>query len=141
MLECADHPGPICHPLMLLSIAAVAIGGALGSLLRWLLSVRLNALFPNLPMGTLACNLIAAYIIGLALAFFGRHLEAPVASRLFIMTGLMGGLSTFSTFSAEVTVHLQTGRVAWACAEIAVHVLGSLALTLLGILTVAWLSA
>jgi fluoride exporter len=120
-------------------VFAVALGGALGSLLRWVLGVRLNAAFPNLPLGTLIANLSAGYVIGLAIAIFGRHTDLPVEWRLFVMTGVLGGLSTFSTFSAEVTVHMQTGRVGWALAEIAVHVVGSILFTFLGVGTVALL--
>jgi CrcB protein len=122
---------------MFLSITAVAVGGALGSLLRWLLSVRLNNALPNLPLGTLASNLIAGYIVGLAIAFFTRRPDLEPAWRLFVITGLMGGLSTFSTFSAELTAHLQSGRFAWAVGEAAIHLLGSVAMTVLGFATVA----
>ncbi|WP_206998711.1 fluoride efflux transporter CrcB [Trinickia mobilis] len=119
------------------SILAVGIGGALGSLARWVLGIRLNSLFPALPMGTLAANLIAGYVIGLAVAFFTKLPDVPPEWRLFVVTGLMGGLSTFSTFSAEVVAQLQQGRLGWAAMEIAVHVSGSLIMTTLGIATVA----
>lgn len=123
------------------SILAVAVGGALGSLFRWFLGLRLNGLFPDLPLGTLAANVIAGYIIGVAIAFFGRLPEIPVEWRLFVITGLMGGLSTFSTFSAEVVAALQQGRLKWAAGEILIHVSASLAMTALGIATVAAVSA
>jgi CrcB protein len=119
------------------SILAVGIGGALGSLARWVLGMRLNSLLPALPMGTLAANLIAGYVIGLAVAFFAKVPEIPPEWRLFVITGLMGGLSTFSTFSAEVVTQLQQGRLGWAAAEIAIHVCGSLIMTTLGIATIA----
>jgi fluoride exporter len=122
---------------MYLSILAVGIGGALGSLLRWVLGLRLNALFPALPLGTLASNMIAGYVIGLAVAFFARTPALPAEWRLFVITGLMGGLSTFSTFSAEVVSHLQEGRFGWALGEIAIHVCASVVLTILGIATVS----
>lgn len=121
---------------MYLSILAVGIGGALGSLLRWVLGLRLNALFPTLPLGTLAANMIAGYVIGLAVAFFARMPDLPAEWRLFVITGLMGGLSTFSTFSAEVVSHLQQGRFGWALGEILIHVSASVAMTILGIATV-----
>jgi CrcB protein len=121
---------------MYLSILAVGLGGALGSLLRWALGLRLNALFPVMPPGTLAANLIAGYVIGLAIAFFSRVPLAP-EWRLFVITGLMGGLSTFSTFSAEVVSNLQQGRIGWAVAQIAIHVGASLLMTALGITTVS----
>ena len=121
---------------MYLSILAVGIGGAAGSLLRWLLGIRLNGIFPALPLGTLASNVIAGYVIGVAVAYFARHPGVAPEWRLFIITGLMGGLSTFSTFSAEVVQRLQDGRLGWAAGEIAIHVCASLAMTLLGIGTV-----
>ncbi|WP_028229399.1 fluoride efflux transporter CrcB [Paraburkholderia ferrariae] len=121
---------------MYLSIFAIGIGGALGSLLRWVLGLRLNALFPSLPLGTLAANVIAGYVIGVAVAFFARMPEIPAEWRLFVITGMMGGLSTFSTFSAEVVSHLQQGRIGWALGEIAIHVGASVLMTILGIATV-----
>jgi fluoride exporter len=124
-------------PIMYLSILAVGIGGALGSLLRWVLGLRLNALFPSLPLGTLASNIIAGYIIGVALAAFARLPDVSPQWRLFVITGCMGGLSTFSTFSAEVVAHLQNGRLGWAAGEIAIHVCASVLMTILGIATVA----
>jgi CrcB protein len=118
------------------SIVAVAVGGALGSLARWTLSLELNDLIPNLPVGTLASNVIAGYVIGVAIAVFARLPMLPGTWRLFVVTGLMGGLSTFSTFSAEVVAHLQHGRFDWAAAEMLIHVSASLAMTALGIATV-----
>jgi fluoride exporter len=125
------------HSTMYLSIFAVGIGGGLGSLLRWMLGLRLNAVFPNLPLGTFAANVIAGYIIGVAVAFFARFPDISMEWRLFVITGLMGGLSTFSTFSAEIVAHLRQGRFGWAVGEIALHVAASLLMTALGIATVA----
>ena len=122
---------------MLASILAISLGAALGALLRWLLSVSLNALFPTIPPGTLAANLIGGYVVGVAVALFARHPAWAPEWRLFVITGVLGGLTTFSTFSAEVSTLLQQGRIAWAGAEVAAHVLGSLALTLLGMASVA----
>jgi fluoride exporter len=122
---------------MYLSILAVGIGGALGSLLRWVLGLRLNAVFPLVPLGTLASNVIAAYVIGVAVAVFARIPGVAPEWRLFVITGCMGGLSTFSTFSAEVVSHLQNGRFGWAIAQIAIHVCASLVMTILGIATVS----
>jgi fluoride exporter len=121
---------------MYLSILAVGIGGALGSLFRWFLAIRLNGLFPALPLGTLAANLIAGYIIGVAVAFFLRNPNFAPEWRLFVITGLMGGLSTFSTFSAEVVQRLQEGRIGWAAGEIAIHVGASIVATLAGLATI-----
>lgn len=122
---------------MFQSFLAVAIGGALGSLFRWFLGVRLNGLYPDLPLGTLAANVIAGYIIGVAIAFFARLPQIPPEWRLFVTTGLMGGLSTFSTFSAEVVSKLQQGRFGWAAGEVAFHLSGSIIMTILGFATVA----
>lgn len=120
----------------MLPVIAISVGAALGALLRWVLGQQLNALFPSLPPGTLAANLLGGYLIGVALAFFGGHPSLPPEWRLFIVTGFLGGLTTFSTFSAEVVTQLMAGRVAWALGIIAAHVTGSVAMTLLGIGTV-----
>lgn len=124
---------------MLSSIAAISAGAAAGALLRWALAVRLNALFPALPLGTLAANLIGGYCIGVVLAWLALRPELPLELRLFLVTGLLGGLTTFSTFSAEVVTNLQGGHVAWALVIAATHLGGSLLLTALGIATVRWL--
>lgn len=121
------------------SIAAIAVGGSLGCLLRWFLSMSLNGLFPSVPPGTLTANLVGGYLIGVAIAFFSSHPGLAPEWRLFVITGFLGGLTTFSTFSAEVVTLLQQGRFLWSCGAIAVHVGGSLAMTLLGIGTVAML--
>ncbi len=115
------------------SIAAIAIGSSLGALLRWQLGDRLNGLFPALPPGTLVANLIGAYVIGLALAFFATHTAISPQWRLLIITGFCGGLTTFSTFSAEVVVLLQQGRLAWAAGTMGMHVAGSLLMTFAGL--------
>lgn len=114
---------------------AISIGAALGALLRWQLGARLNSIFPTLPPGTLMANLIGGYIIGVAAAFFAQAPGIAPEWRLFIITGFCGGLTTFSTFSAEVTALLQEGRVTWAIGAIATHVSGSLAATLAGLAT------
>lgn len=118
------------------SIAAIAIGAAIGALLRWHLGARLNALFPTIPPGTLAANLIGAYVIGLAIAFFAAYPGLSPEWRLLIITGFCGGLTTFSTFSAEVTTLLQQGELLWAAGHVAGHVVGSVLFTLAGIGTV-----
>jgi fluoride exporter len=121
----------------MLSVIAISIGAALGALLRWVLGTQLNALFPSLPPGTLAANLLGGYLIGVAMALFVSHPSVPPEWRLFVVTGFLGGLTTFSTFSAEVVQQLMEGRMGWALATIAVHVAGSVGMTLLGIGTVA----
>jgi CrcB protein len=122
------------------SMMAISAGAALGALLRWWLGNRLNSLFPSLPPGTLAANIIGAYVIGCAIAFFARYPALPAEWRLLIITGFCGGLTTFSTFSAEVVAGLQGGRTGWALIEIATHVIASLVMTVAGLATVAWLA-
>lgn len=112
---------------------AIAIGSALGALLRWQLGTRLNALLPLIPPGTLAANIIGGYIIGFAVAWFAHAPEISAEWRLFLITGFCGGLTTFSTFSVEVVHLLQSGRLTLAFSAIAVHVAGSLLATLAGI--------
>lgn len=118
------------------SIIAIALGAALGALLRWQLGAKLNALFPTVPPGTVAANLIGAYVIGLGIAFFATYAAIPPEWRLFIVTGFCGGLTTFSTFSAEITTLLQQGRISWAFAAVGVHVVGSVLMTFAGMGTV-----
>ncbi|MBF0438911.1 MAG: fluoride efflux transporter CrcB [Magnetococcales bacterium] len=121
------------------SIAAIAFGAALGALLRWVFSLRFNAIFPAIPLGTLMANWIGGYIIGLAIAYFSQAPEIHPAWRLLIITGFCGGLTTFSTFSVEVMTLLQQGRVTWALGAIAVHVIGSLLMTFAGVISWQWL--
>jgi CrcB protein len=123
------------------SIMAISAGAALGALLRWELGTNLNNLFPTIPPGTLAANLVGGYLIGVAVAFFAQHPSLAPEWRLLIITGFLGGLTTFSTFSAEVVTLLQQGRIAWACGAVAVHVSGSLVMTLLGIASFSWARA
>jgi len=119
-----------------LAFLAVGLGAALGAWLRWGLGTALNAVFPTLPMGTLAANLLGGYLVGLAVGFFAQHPGLSPDARLFIITGFLGGLTTFSTFSAEAVGLMARGEVAWAGAHMAAHLAGSLGLTWLGMLTV-----
>ena len=125
---------------MLGAVLAVAIGGAVGALARWMISYKLNVYFPAIPPGTLAANVIGGYIVGLAIAFFAARPELPPQLRLLIITGFCGGLTTFSTFSAEVVMLIQQGDLLKASAAIALHVVGSLAATILGIATFTWVT-
>jgi CrcB protein len=121
------------------SILAVSLGAALGALLRWALGLKLNTLLPSLPPGTVVANLVGGYIIGAAIAFFANTPGVAPEWRLLIITGFCGGLTTFSTFSAEVVVLLQQGRLAWAMGTVATHLAGSLLMTLAGLWSVHWL--
>ena len=123
------------------SVFAIALGAALGALLRWGLGTRLNALFPAVPPGTLAANLIGGYVIGVCIAFFARYGAVAPEWRLLWITGFCGGLTTFSTFSAEIVVLLQEGRAGWALGAVALHVIGSVLMTFAGIGTVLLLAA
>ena len=118
------------------SILAVALGAALGALLRWLLGAKLNSVFPTIPPGTLVANLFGAYVIGLGIAFFATFSSISPEWRLLVVTGYCGGLTTFSTFSAEVTLLLQQGRLVWAFGAVAAHVVGSVLMTFAGIGTI-----
>jgi CrcB protein len=119
------------------AVAAVSLGAALGALVRWGLGAGLNQAFPSLPPGTLLANLLGGYLVGLAVALLAQQPQLPLEWRLFVITGFLGGLTTFSTFSAEVVAALQQGRLGWAAATVGTHVLGSLALTMLGLATPA----
>jgi len=121
------------------SIIAIGVGASLGAVLRWWLGLQLNAIFPTLPLGTLAANLIGGYIMGLAIAFFGLYSALSPEWRLLVITGFCGGLTTFSTFSAEVVTLLQQRQLLWACTTIATHLFGSILMTLLGLASIVWL--
>lgn len=120
------------------SVLAISIGAALGALLRWQLGIRLNSLFPTIPPGTLVANLVGAYVMGVAVAFFAAFSAISPEWRLLIITGFCGGLTTFSTFSAELAGLLQQGRISWALGIVAAHVTGSVLMTFAGIATVVW---
>lgn len=127
-------------PLMLSSAACVGAGAALGALLRWMLSMWLNPLHTGVPPGTWVANVAGGYLVGLAVAWLAQHPEMAPQWRLFVITGFLGGLTTFSTFSMEVVTPLQEGRVGTALAVVALHLGGSLLATWAGMLTVQGLS-
>lgn len=112
---------------------AVGAGAALGAWLRWGLSLWLNERHAAIPLGTLAANWVGGYCVGLAVAWLGAQPELDPRWRLFIVTGLLGGLTTFSTYSAEVVNLLQRGALGWAFLTALLHLAGSLLLTWLGI--------
>ncbi|MEY4264025.1 MAG: hypothetical protein RL373_593 [Pseudomonadota bacterium] len=117
------------------SIAAISLGASLGAVLRWTFGILLNPMYSAIPLGTVCANLLGGYLIGLALAVFEQHAEIAPEWRLLIITGFLGGLTTFSTFSAEVTKMLHDGSFAVAFGTILIHVVGSIMLTILGIYT------
>ena len=119
--------------------AAVGIGAAIGAWLRWALGAGLNAVVPQLPLGTLLANLIGGYLIGVAVAVFDEAAGFTPELRLLVITGFLGGLTTYSTFSAESVALLQSGRYGWALAHTGAHLAGSVALTVLGMMTVRML--
>jgi CrcB protein len=121
---------------MLASVLSISIGAALGALVRWVLAGRFNPLHPSLPLGTLAANLIGGYLIGVAVAYFAERPDLPAEARLLVITGFLGGLTTFSTFSAEVVAQMHEGRLLTAFTTALVHMLGSFTLTALGMWTV-----
>jgi CrcB protein len=124
----------------LVSLLAVGFGAFLGAVLRWMLGLALNPLLPALPLGTLAANLIGGFIMGIAMGAF-MHFEAmPIAARLALTTGFLGGLTTFSAFSAETGTLLLRGQYGWAATAIGLHVGASLLATLGGIAAVGWIA-
>ena len=124
---------------MLASIASICAGASAGALLRWLLSASLNALWPSVPLGTLLANLSGGYLIGLAFAWISANPALPPELRLLVVTGFLGGLTTFSTFSVEVVDAAQRGNLSSAAAIVLLHLAGSLACTVAGIATYQWL--
>ncbi len=123
------------------AIAAISVGASLGALLRWWLGMTLNPHFPAIPPGTLAANLLGGYIVGVAVAFFATYTAVAPEWRLLVITGFCGGLTTFSTFSAELVTLVQQGRALWALGAVAAHLMGSVLMTFAGIGPVLWLRA
>jgi CrcB protein len=127
--------GPLAAPL-LPGLLAVFVGAGIGACLRFALGESLNRWLPQLPLGTLAANLIGGYLVGVAIAFFAWRTELSPLWRLALITGFLGGLTTFSTYSAEVVNAIQRGELGWAVATAASHLVGSLLLTALGLASV-----
>jgi CrcB protein len=126
----------LSHNLSTLNFFAIGAGAALGAWTRWLLGVALNPLLIGLPLGTLAANLIGGYLVGVAVGLFHLNTHYPLAWKLFAITGFLGGLTTFSTFSAEVVERLLAGQPLLAVGLATLHLAGSLTATYLGLLTV-----
>ena len=120
---------------MIYSLTAIFIGAGFGALLRWFLGMKLNAVSPSLPLGTLSANLIGGYMIGLAIAFFSNNTSLSPEWRLLIITGFLGGLTTFSTFSAEMVSLIQAQKLTTLFLGLALHVGGSFIMTFLGMAT------
>jgi CrcB protein len=127
------------------AIVAVGAGAAIGAWLRWGLGALLNPIFPTLPLGTLAANLVGGLLMGVAMELLTRHAVLAAEARLLITTGFLGGLTTFSTFSAEVVTLLLRKEFLWGAIAITTHVAGSLVMTIAGIVLMralyAWASA
>lgn len=120
---------------MWLSILVIFCGAGFGALLRAGFNVVTVNTASVIPLGTLIANLVGGYLVGLAVAFFGNNPQLSPEWRLFIVTGFLGGLTTFSSFSAEVVAMIQRGEFTWALGTALLHLFGSLLLTFLGILT------
>ena len=114
------------------AFASVAGGAVLGAWTRWLLIGRFNAVFPHVPLGTLIANLSGGLMIGFMVAFLIDLPQASPNLRLFVITGFLGALTTFSSFSAESLELLQVGRYGWALLHTCLHLFGSLAAAALG---------
>lgn len=127
--------------MTVLPFIAIGIGAALGAWLRWGLGLLFNPLFPTVPLGTLAANLLGGYLVGVAVTVFHINVELSPELRLFLITGFLGGLTTFSTFSAEVVALIQRSEYAWAVGSASLHLFGSLLMTALGIWTVQRMAA
>ncbi len=119
-----------------MALLAVGIGAMFGAWARWGLGLLLNPIFPTVPLGTLAANLVGGYLIGVAVTVFHINVELPPEIRLFVVTGFLGALTTFSTFSAEVVHLIQRAEYGWAAGAASLHLVGSLLMTGLGILTI-----
>ena len=126
--------------MQITSFLGVGVGAALGAWLRWGLGVWLNPLFTTMPLGTLAANLLGGYLVGVAVMVFHINTSLPIELRLFLITGFLGGLTTFSTFSAEVVALVRISAWGWAAAAASLHLFGSLLMTGLGIYTVQQLA-
>ena len=123
---------PYASGISMLAIAGVGVGAALGAWLRWGLSLLLNPSHPHFPVGTWVANLAGGLLIGVSLAWFSRHPELDAAWRLAAVTGFLGALTTFSTFSIESLILLQRGQFAWALLHSAAHLFGSLVAAAIG---------
>ncbi|MBU3618052.1 MULTISPECIES: fluoride efflux transporter CrcB [unclassified Polynucleobacter] len=120
---------------MWLPIFAIFFGAGFGALLRAGFNFATVGMASALPLGTFISNMVGGYLIGIAVAFFGNNPSLSPEWKLLVVTGFLGGLTTFSSFSAEVVGFMQRGEFTWALGTALLNLIGSLALTFLGILT------
>ena len=120
---------------MWLSFLAIFCGAGLGALLRAGFNFLTVGTASVIPLGTLLANMVGGYLVGIAVAFFGSNPSLSPEWKLFVITGFLGGLTTFSSFSAEVVSFIQRGDLGWALGTALLHLIGSLVLTILGIWT------
>jgi CrcB protein len=121
------------------ALFAVGLGAVLGAYARWGLAGLLNARLLHIPLGTLAANALGGYIVGLAIAYFGHQPDASPEVRLFLITGFLGALTTFSTFSAESVQLMMRGEYGWALSHAGLHLGSSLLLTVAGVYSMNYL--
>jgi len=121
-------------------LLAVGGGAAAGAWLRWWLGNALNSVFPTLPLGTLAANLLGGFLIGVAMGLIAHFEALPPTARLLLITGFLGGLTTFSTFSAETTTLILHEQYGWTALIIGAHVIGSVMMTLAGVNVVRFIA-
>ena len=118
---------------MIAKLIAVGVGAAGGAWIRWGLGLALNSVVKNFPLGTFVANLIGGFLIGVAVEFFSQNAELSPEWKLLIVTGFLGGLTTFSTFSAESVQLLQSARYGWMALHVGFHTAGSIVMTVLGL--------
>ncbi|MDA0829985.1 MAG: fluoride efflux transporter CrcB [Proteobacteria bacterium] len=118
---------------MLTKLVAIGLGAAGGAWIRWGLGLIFNATLKNIPLGTFLANLVGGFLVGVAVEFFSHNTQLSPEWKLLIITGFLGGLTTFSTFSVESVQLIQSGRVGWAAILIGIHVFGSILMTVLGL--------
>lgn len=120
-------------------LLSIAVGSVLGAWLRWFLGLKLNPIYPQIPLGTVTVNLVGGFIIGFAMAYFA-HSDLSPNYKLLVITGFCGALTTFSTFSIEIVTLLQSGKLGMAMLAISIHLIGSLIFTCLGLATYYWVA-
>ncbi len=117
---------------MITNLSAIALGATIGATLRWTLALSLNHVWTKIPIGTLAANLVGGLLIGLAYSYFDQHPHVSQEYKIFVLTGFLGSLTTYSAFSLEMHQMLSSGKHVWMALSVFLHVGGSIALTGLG---------